>query len=626
MYARRLIASFKKEAYITPIILSLFLVPIFWNPSFIQSFTQGKEILFKSVTIITLILFASVLIYKKKYTFKNITESPILFLLLLQICIFAITNVFSNTPIVTLYGTYSRGFGFIIELFLFIFLIYCSLALSRKNIQNLLKIIFVSGLIVAAYAILQKIGFDPFFKNYDIGIFVGRVFSFSGNPSYLGQLMMLDIIIGGYFIFSERKISYIPGTLLLLAALFFSGTRTALLGLIVVAMLISIKYYRSFIKVIKKYKITVIIGLLFIGTIFTILPQDRYSLSDPALRSFNSRLEIWDGTIDLIKKTPLAGYGGETFYIYFPEIITKKFLTLEENLNTSADKIHNETLEIFFSHGAVAVLIYFVLLVFVFRIFFKSKNETMIILALIIIANTVQNQLAFPDITISILTTFCFAGLIALKVKNKTTIKIEKWKRCLLAPVLLVLSVYIGFFTIYKPYMSQLAYAKSHANYSNYAVAVNNHKAALAYTPYYSEPWYELIFIDPSSMERALFYLEQIEGESGNVLAWKGNFYSDKDPHKASKFYTKALEKNPYHPNWIRAFADMLYDKGDYENALYLYNQYLEAIPDFWKWTDDLGKHDEKEQKSYKTFFKLTPYFWGVIDKINSIISTPPQS
>lgn len=617
-----------KEAYIAPIALSLFLIPLFWHPSFIYSFTQGKEILFKIIILCIFLISAHIFIYKEKFSFKNIFKSSIFLILLIQICIYAITNVLSDTPIVTLYGTYSRGFGFLIELFLFAFLVYCSLVLSKENILKLLKITFISGLIVGIYAILQKIGFNPFFTNYDINIFEERTFSFLGNPSYLGQIMLLNTIIGGFLATFEKnrnkKIIYITGTIIFLSTIFLSETRTALIGLAVVLTLLAVKYFRSIINILKKYKLIIITGTLLFGVVFAILPQERYSFSDIALRSLNSRMEIWKGTIDLIKEKPLQGYGEETFYIYFPETITKKFLTLEEDINVSADRIHNETLEIFFSHGVFAVIIYLLLLAFIIRIFFKSKNNITTGLALIIIANTVQNQFAFPDIVINILITFSLGGLIASEINDpdKIIFKLKEWKRYIVATLILLFVGYSGFITIYKPFMSQLAYAESKDNYSvDYTTAINKHKEALYFTPYYSELWYELMLIDPSSMERALFMLEQIEGNSGNVLAWKGNLYANTDPQKASDYYIKALEKNPYHPNWIRAFADMLYEQGDYENALYLYSKYLESIPDFWKWADNLEEHTPKEQKSYETFLKHTPYFWKILEKMDSITS-----
>lgn len=625
---RDLIKKISQEAYLAPVAVSLFLIPVFWNPSFLYSFTQGKEIIFKIILLSTLLVFVPIIIFKKKYSFSNILKSPLFFLLLLQIAIYAVTNVLSSTPLVTLHGTYSRGFGFIMELFLFTFVLYCSQTLSKKNIPKLLKIIFLSGCIVAVYAIFQKIGVDPLFKHFDTNIFAGRAFSFLGNPSYLGQVMLLNIIIGGFLAVSEKnkyqKILFIVGTVVLLSAMFLSETRTAFLGLICALLLVGIKYFNPMINFFKKYRMTLIIGIILIGGAFAILPQEKYSFSNLALRSLNSRFEIWNGTIDLIKEKPVLGYGEETFYIYFPEIITKKFLTLEENINLSADRIHNETLETFFSHGILAVIIYVLILVYLVKIFFKSKNKIAGILALVIIANVIQNQFAFPDVTVSVLIAFCYGGLIALELreKDKKIIKLNKWKRYTIAPAILLFVLYIGVFTVYKPYISQLAYAESHKNYTvDYAIAVNKHKEALSYTPYYSELWYELMFIDPSSMERALLNLEEIEGESGNVLAWKGNFYADTDPQKASEFYTKALEKNPYHPHWIRAYADMLHNEGDYENALFLYNQYLEAIPDFWKWSDNLEEKTDKEKKTYETFLKHTPYFWGILEKIEHILS-----
>ncbi len=615
-----------KEAYIIPIILSLFLVPLFWNPSFIYTFTQGKELFFKAVIICTLLGMASTFFYRKKISFKKITNSPLFLLLILQISIFAVTNIFSSTPTIALYGTYSRGFGFIIELFLFVFLIYCALTLSEKVISKLLKIAFASALVISIHSILQKFGIDPFFSHYSTNIFAGRVFSFLGNPSYLGQFMLLQTIIGGYLTLTAQKkyfkYLYFLGTVLFITTLFLSGTRTALLGLAITIFLITIRYAKCIFNLIKIHKKVTLLGVLIISLIFALLPKDRYSFSDISMRSLNSRIEIWDGTLDLIKKRPILGYGGESFYVYFPEIITKEFLTLEENINISADRIHNETLEVFFSHGFFALLIYLAILGYMFKIFFKSKNKTEIVLSLLIIANIIQNQFAFPDISISVLIAFCFGGILSLNKKDQITITFKTWQRILLGIVMVSICLFIGFMTVFKPWMSQISYSKSKENYSiDYVVAVNKHKEALYYTPYYSELWYELMFIDRSSMERSLHYLEQIEGDSGNVLAWKGNFYSKTDPDKASEFYTMALEKNPYHPNWIRAFADMLYKQEDYENALFLYNKYLKSIPDFWEWKDELEDHSAREQNSYESFLKQTPYFWGVIEKINDIVS-----
>jgi len=617
-----------EKAHAIPVSLSFLLVPVFYHPSFIYSFTQGKEILFKSMMVLAILAFIPVIMRKGVWKFKNIFGSVLLILLTSQILVYAVTDLLSSTPIVTLYGTYSRGFGFEIELFLFFLTVYIALSLSEEYIKILLGISFFSGLIIAFYAIMQRLGIDPFFYSYDIAIFGGRVFSFSGNPSYLGQLMTLDILIGFYMLFLNKSkvhmVAYGMGIIMLCLALLFSGTRTAILGILIAGILVSIKYYKLILNYMNAHKLIAVMACLIVILIAFVLPQERYSFSDIAMRSLNSRIEIWSGTMDLIKEKPLLGYGGETFYIYFPEIVTKEFLTLEENTNISADRVHNETLEIFFSHGIIAVLIYLAILTVAIWRFLKTKNPATIILSLLIVTNSIQNQFAFPDITINILMALCLGGLVALQSNKKPycAVNMSRVKRYIFSAVLCLIVTYIFVHTVYRPYMSQLAYAESKENYSiDYVTAVEKHKEALYYTPYYSELWYELMFIDGSSMETALSYLSQIDGYSGNVLAWNGNFYASTDPQKSSEFFIMALEKNPYNPDWIRAFADMLYKNEDYEDALYFYNKWIESIPDFWQWTDDIEQYSVTQQKSYEIFFRNTPYFSDVVDRVDNIIN-----
>lgn len=611
-----------KKTYLLPIGVSLFFVPVFWNPSFVYAFTQGKEILFKGLMLMTVVGLSLALMTKKRLHFKNFFESKLFFLLLSLAAVFAFTDALSDHPLVTLYGTFSRGFGLIMEGFFLFFTLYVGLFVKKEDISKLIKLSFFSGVLVGLFALLQKIGFDPFFNHFNTNIFAGRVFSFLGNPSYLGQFMLLMVLMGGFLIISAKKWKekgfYFIGSLIVLSAMLFSETRTAILGLFLSLILILIKYHKQFLKQLKKYWIPFVASIVLLGVIITKVDHGRYSLSEMGLRSLNSRFEIWQGTIDLIRSQPLQGYGGETFYIYFPEIATKAFFELEENINLAADRVHNELLEIFFSHGLFAVTLYLILLGWVLKLFFTSQNKIIALLSLIILVNAFQNQLSFPETSISILIAFCFGGLIAIELENSKIYSWKHWFRYMVGIAALCFVLYATVFTIYKPYRSQLTYNQSKNYYSlDYSKAVHKHKEALNYTPYYSELWYELMLIDPSSMKKALLYLEEIEGESGNVLAWKGNFYAKSNPAEASRFYLQALQKNPYHPNWIRAFADMLYKQGDFQSALFLYYRYLEAIPDFWKWTTNLETRSLKEQKSYRAFLKQTPDFWEVLKKID---------
>src|SRR3989339_170820 len=97
------ISKIKKEVYVLPIILNLFLIAVFWRPGFIYAFTQGKEILFKFIILTTWLIWILNFLHKKQYSFKIFFDSILFLLLLAQISWYGLSNVLSQTPIVTMY-------------------------------------------------------------------------------------------------------------------------------------------------------------------------------------------------------------------------------------------------------------------------------------------------------------------------------------------------------------------------------------------------------------------------------------------------------------------------------------------------------------------------------------------
>ena len=610
-----------REACTIPVV-SLFLIPLVHFPFLHFSFTPAKELTFKIILLLGLTGLLLRALKETKMQTRRVGDSLLFLLLLSELALHALSNFLSPTPLVALYGTFSRGGGFIFELYLFAFLIWNALFLNRETLHKVLKWFWAGALVVALYAYLQKLGVDFFFQNYSTNLFQGRVFSFLGNPSLLGQFTLLSVLAGFYLFVREThpklKAVFASGTLVMLGALLLSGTRAAVLGLLGITFLAALKYRKEIWQIIKKLGVKILLVVPLLGLLLWAAPSGRFDLSALSLRSLHSRFEIWEGTVQLIKKSWLLGYGQETFYVHFPEIVSKDFLTLEEDLSISADRVHNEWLEEIYNHGVPAGLLYLVLLAVLLKKFFKSQRHEEVLLAGLILANSLQNQLSFPDPSIQVLMAFAWGALVGLESKE-TEIKNPIPKKGRRATVILsfILLAGIAFQTVGRPLMAHRLYTVAHKNASeDYAVAVNALKASLAWTPYYSETWYELMFIDPSSMERALANLEVIDGESGDVLAWKGNFYAESDPQLSAEYFIQALEKNPSHPNWLRAFGDMLYLNGDCETALYIYEQYLEVVPDYWRWSVDLDAYTEAQQRSYETFFKHVPYFFGTLEKI----------
>ena len=504
--------------------------------------------------------------------------------------------------------------------------------MNNTKINKLMKVILAGSILVSTFSVFQKFGIDPFFYFYDTNIFDGRVFSTLGNPSYLGQYMSFSVLISFFYAVQEstksKKIQYLGMSLLFISTILLSQTRTAILGILFAVLLLCIKYRTYIFAFLNKFKYFFAVTFIIFGLFFSQNINDRFSFSNHSFRSLESRFQIWNGAIKLISKKPFLGYGEETFYIYFPEVVTEEFASLEENINLSADRVHNETLEIFFNHGIFGLLTYILLFIYLLRIFIKADNSTVTLLSLITIVNIIQNQLAFTDVSIAVLISFAYGALISYEIKDSQiqTIKIPR----LVTFISLILFIWVSQVSIYNKYATQYYYSQFRYQLSqNYDLAVNYIKKSLDYTPYYSELWFELIFIDESSHLKALNYINKIEGDSGNYLVWMGNFYKKSNPRLSSQYFLKALKKNPYHPNWIRAFADMLYFNEDYKTALYLYNKYLEAIPDLWEYDGNLEDLNKRELEKYETFLKYTPYFPEIIQKmkkINQILESQEQS
>ena len=612
-----------KETYWLPAV-SLFVVPLVFFPFFYSSFTAAKELSFKLLLTIALVGLLVAWNTKKTFTFKQVGESVLFWLLASQFIWHGLTGLLSENPLVALHGTYTRGGGFLFEISLFLLLLWTALFVGKEKLRPVFKAFWLSCVLIAAYALLQKMGLEWFFEEYSIKMFQGRVFSFLGNPSLLGQLLLLGTVLGVHLSLSARpwktRTLFGLGTALILLGLFLSGTRTAVLGLLAVGFLTLVSYRKDVWTQLKAWKWRLLFLLPFVALIAWTAPVDRYSLSSLSLRSLASRFELWKGTLELVQEKPFLGHGQNTFYIHFPEVVSKDFLTLEENLTISADRVHNELLEETFASGIPGALFYLVLAFWVLRKCFQKKNAEEYTLAALLCANLVQNQLSFPDPSIQVVTAFAWGALVSLESKSETQpvpLANRKKTRWLASIVALLLLTAFSFITLVKPWLSQRSYTLYKENGSDYAYAIGSLKEAITWTPYYSELWYELMIVDPSSMARSLHNIEALDGESGELLAWKGNYHAALgEPQTAADYYLKALEKNPHHPNWIRAFADMLYDEGDCETALYLYYQYIETVPDYWKWSLDLETRSKVEVDSYETFFKHIPYFWGTLEKM----------
>jgi hypothetical protein len=287
-----------------------------------------------------------------------------------------ITNLFSIDKNISILGSYPRFVdGDLVNLITFLFIV---LILNIWEKVDLIKIAFYSSLPISIIAVLQS-----FLSNERIG-------STLGQPNFLGLFISLTLL---YQLLNFQKIKlklYLKYAILIVQTyvLIKSASLTAFiaLGAVVVYLLLSKKI------VIGKPKLILIIFLLaalmfsqgsilfpkFKDIYFQLVDRKQTTISDSLL----IRLAIWESTIKLIttdSKHFLLGSGSNTFAIEFEKNRNTKLDNYSEYY-LFYDKPHNYFLEIIFSNGFFALILF---LLITYKSL-KSKNDNAIYIVVIL--------------------------------------------------------------------------------------------------------------------------------------------------------------------------------------------------------------------------------------------------
>lgn len=599
-------------------IIFLFL-PLALFPGISQPFTQGKELFLRSAIVLNILITSICIFQIKEITINKIWDSKITRLIVLLSVSVLVSTFINESYIVSVFGTFGRGLGLITYGYIFVWLFLLTLLLDKKDITLLTKAVFISGAFIGLYGFSQRIGFDPLLFQYKPEVFEDRSFSFIGNPTLMGQYLSVCFILGLRVIKQKSLLrpTYFFMQLMILLGLFAAEARAAIIAL---AIGLALYFYKTKKVQIKKLApilaVVVILAGLFVST-----TESRFGINQLSSRSVQSRLEIWSSTIQLIAEKPLFGYGPETFYINFPSKLDSGFFEAEEDLNSYADRVHNETLAMFYSLGLFGGLIYLSLMLLVLFRLYRSRDYTESLVLIGIVVNAAQNQLGFADLNMLVIYAFLFGSLIVNEVSTKNVKTLSKNKLLNMGiVVLLVVNLAIIFRTTIAPnYIGSWHYSNSkHLRYESYDFGVVTLKLGLDYIPHYAELWYDLMIINPDSQETALKNIKRIEGRSSNWIAWTANS-KRQNIEEAKPYYEELLALNPQNPHWVRAYGDAQYVNQNYNEALALYKEYLEIVPVYWKWKDTVHTMSEYDQKRYRIFFKNNPDFWSTINKIEEI-------
>lgn len=205
---------------------------------------------------------------------------------------------------------------------------------ERKDIRTLMLLSIISALFINLICLYQYITKTGLMKVYG----VWRVTSTIGNPNSVGAFII--ILFFPIFLISlkekklKSKIALLILDLLMLFGLFSSGSRNALLGLIIGIFILALIY---------NYKIMYCSVILIVMFIFSSTFRQRV-IDIANISQDESRLVLWKTALYMIKDHFWLGVGNGNFVTYY-DTYRKKHLELQYS-NYTHFPSHNSYLKI----------------------------------------------------------------------------------------------------------------------------------------------------------------------------------------------------------------------------------------------------------------------------------------
>lgn len=265
---------------------------------------------------------------------KSLKRDRFSMLLGIEAAAIVLAAIFSTHPWRSFYGSTWRREGFLVEIAI---LTIAAAGLDRRWVA-------LASIPVSIYAILQYFGIDPILSpaGYHFGagqFMIVRPPSTMGHAAYLATFLLFVV-----FTTDRSRWRSIAITLAVIAIV-LSGTRGAMLGLIVGAA-------------IARVRMRHVIAALAAAAVLYVTPAGErlrarvHWSSEDALGG--ARLRLWRDTLRMAAHRPLLGYGPETFSV---EFLKHESLDLERAFpDFYHESPHNIFLDSLISEGLVGLL------------------------------------------------------------------------------------------------------------------------------------------------------------------------------------------------------------------------------------------------------------------------------
>jgi putative inorganic carbon (HCO3(-)) transporter len=501
----------------------ILVLPLLNLPPWFSPPDWGKTIVFRIVLSILLFFF----ILQKTQINADKTDlcryGLPFWLLIGLLGIFFLATIFSLDRNFSFWGSPYRSGGFLNFAFYIIFAILAFLIIKDRDWQKIWDFAIFIGILVSLVAIFQWKGL---FSQFLIP-FSGRPPSTVGGPIFLAIYLLLLTFLTLSFLIKERnwakKFFYLISLFLFVfVAVFITVTRAAIIGL-AIGFLYFLFFYPSYqhrvLIILSKALVGIILilgiyGIYYLNTApqFPKFIQENRILMDVASRVSikagltDPRISGWKVAKQAIMERPILGYGPENFSIGFDKYYDPALPGIEKSpygVTSWWDRAHNFVFDIGVTAGIPALIIYLLLFGVLFWQLQKLKSLIPHALQATFIGYLVANFFSFDTFS-TYLISFLLIGysfhLIAegtldntpknaeqfsvnqhrhqreisdKSLLRRTYLTITKWKKLILAILLVILLWFIWVFNI-KPFL-----INKEINWASYESREGYHEKAL---------------------------------------------------------------------------------------------------------------------------------------------------
>jgi O-antigen ligase len=280
------------------------------------------------------------------------------------------STLFAENQNVAIFGTYSRFDGLLTILtYTALFWLTAQALDGPADARGLLRVLLVSGYLVAAIAIVQAVT-DT--QRYGVA---APAFGTLGQQNVLGAFLVMLAPVAYREVIDAagwgRRILALNALAMILVCLILTLSRSSWLAaaLVLLVVLAATRHRLARIALaaagVAAVGLLVLAGAAAVGLEHSIAAR-ALTIFDPS--SWNPRPQIWRDTLHLIASRPLLGYGPDNFGLVYPRFQADFLGTVQ------VDKAHAESLQVAATQGLVGLAAYLLVLGAFVRAFWQGRR------------------------------------------------------------------------------------------------------------------------------------------------------------------------------------------------------------------------------------------------------------